>query len=216
MKSTPERFRLLLASNNEHKRQELARILIRHELVSPREIGIEFHYEEEAETFHENALGKALRLLRLAGGRPDIHGVVADDSGLCVDALGGRPGVHSNRYGAEGGRLLSAEAKIELLLRELGDREDRGASFVCALACAFEPDRFSLLQEVLRGSIARSPAGAEGFGYDPVFVVTGLGKTVAELPPEEKDAVSHRGRAARRLSSVLDGPDPGRRGSGSR
>jgi XTP/dITP diphosphohydrolase len=213
MGSTPERFRLVLASNNEHKRQELSRILIGQELVSPREIGIEFDYEEDAETFHQNALGKALRLLGLAHGRADIHGVIADDSGLCVDALGGRPGVHSNRYGAAGGRLLSAQAKIDLLLHELRDRDDRRASFVCALVCAFEPDRFFLFQEVLRGEIARSPAGDQGFGYDPVFFVPERGKTVAELPPEEKDAVSHRGRAAQRLSAVLGEMDPPCRGS---
>lgn len=216
MRSTRERFRLLLASNNEHKRQELSRVLTGQELVSPRELGIEFDYEEEAETFHQNALGKALRLLDLAGKRHDVHGVIADDSGLCVDALGGRPGVHSNRYGAEGGRLLSAEGKIDLLLRELMDCEHRGASFVCALVCAFEPDRFWLFQEVLRGSIARSPAGGQGFGYDPVFVVPECGKTVAELPPDDKDALSHRGTAARRLSAVLEKLDPPSRGSGSR
>jgi XTP/dITP diphosphohydrolase len=205
MRNTPEPSRLLVASNNPHKREELARILTGVALVGPREIGIDFDYEEEADTFHQNALGKALRLHALAEGRSDIRAVIADDSGLCVDALGGRPGVRSNRYGATGERLLSPEGKIDLLLRELGDRADRGASFVCALVCLFEPDRFFLFQEVLRGSIALRPSGHGGFGYDPVFAVSGSGRTVAELDAAEKDAISHRGRAAARLMSVLSG-----------
>lgn len=204
MRNTPEPVRLLLASNNPHKREELGRILTGFTLVVPRELGLDFDYEEEADTFHQNALGKALRLLALAGASREVGAVIADDSGLCVDALGGRPGVQSNRYGAEGDRLLSAEGKIELLLRELEGRADRSASFVCALVCAFEADRFYLFQEVLRGSIALAPSGRGGFGYDPVFEVAGTGKTVAELPASKKDAISHRGLAAARLRSVLE------------
>jgi XTP/dITP diphosphohydrolase len=203
MRSTRETGSLLLASNNAHKREELARALPGYELVTPGSLGLELDYEEEGDTFRENALGKALRLLELAGRAAGIRGVVADDSGLCVDALGGRPGVHSNRYGSEGGQLLSAEGKIELLLRELGDRPDRSASFVCALAFAVEPDRFFVFQEVLRGHIARSPSGSGGFGYDPVFLVPELGRSLAELAAGEKDAVSHRGRAALRLKALL-------------
>lgn len=203
MTSAPEPLRLLLASNNPHKREELARVLAGVELVAPREIGVDFDYEEGAETFHANALGKALRLHALLPPDAGVRAVVADDSGLCVEALGGRPGVQSNRYGATGDRLLSPEGKIRLLLEELGDRADRGASFVCALVCLFEPDRFFLFQEVLRGSIARRPSGHGGFGYDPVFLLPHSGRTVAELDAAEKDAVSHRGRAASRLMSVL-------------
>jgi XTP/dITP diphosphohydrolase len=202
MSSTREPGFLLLATNNAHKRVELERVLPGR-LVCPSDIGIDFDYEEQADSFRENALGKAFRLFAVAGGRPGLRGVVADDSGLCVDGLSGRPGVHSNRYGSEGNRLLSAGGKIELLLKELGERGDRGASFVCALALVLSEDRFFLLQEVLRGSIARSPSGSGGFGYDPVFLVPELGKSVAELTPEEKDAVSHRGRAASRLRALL-------------
>lgn len=198
---------LLLASNNAHKREELARILAGYKIVMPRDLGVDFEYEEGSESFHENALGKARCLFELAGGRSGVRGVIADDSGLCVDALGGRPGVHSNRYGAEGARLLRAEAKNELLLRELGAARDRGASFVCALAFVLEADRFFVFQEVVRGRIAHVPSGAGGFGYDPIFLVPADGKSVAELGPERKDAISHRGRAARRLRALLEALD---------
>ena len=204
MRSTPEGWRLLLASNNEHKREELARILEGHRILTPRELGLVFDHEEGGESFSHNALEKALALLELASGRVEIDAVVADDSGLCVDALGGRPGVRSNRYGSVGGRLLDAAEKNALLLRELEGTLDRRASFVCALAIALDQDRFFLVQEVLRGAIGRRPAGAGGFGYDPVFELPGLGKTVAELGAREKDALSHRGRAARRMRALLE------------
>lgn len=209
MSSTREPGFLLLASNNAHKRDELTRVLPERRVVCPSELQIDFEYEEKAESFYENALGKALALFGLAGSRAGLCGVIADDSGLCVEALGGRPGVQSNRYGSEGGRLLSAQGKIELLLQELGDRSDRGASFVCALALVVEPERFFVFQEVFRGSIARSPSGSGGFGYDPVFLVPELGRSVAELSPEEKDALSHRGKAAARLRALLGDLDRG-------
>jgi XTP/dITP diphosphohydrolase len=214
MNNTPRGRALLLASNNAHKREELARILAGHELVVPRDLGMDFDYEEGSESFHENALGKALRLFALAGGRSGIRGVIADDSGLCVDALGGRPGVHSNRYGSEGGHLLSAGAKNGLLLRELGETPDRGASFVCALAFVLEVDRFFVFQEVLRGRIAHAPSGTGGFGYDPIFLVPEPATSVAELAPERKDAISHRGRAARRLRALLAALDQDETGRG--
>ena len=211
MNATPEARgcpppRLLLASANPHKRKELARLLRGCELLSPPELGLGFEGQEQGRDFRDNALAKALALLALLrsrGGSNGVLGVLADDSGLCVDALEGRPGVRSNRYGSNGGSLLEPRAKIELLLEELRGTSERSARFVCALAFVLTPERFFLVQETMEGSIAERAAGEGGFGYDPVFVVPGKGCTVAQLTDAQKDALSHRGRAARRMQAII-------------
>jgi len=190
---------LLLASNNRHKHDEFVRLLPGMRIMLPREIGVEFEFEENGDTFLANAYGKALELYRRAR-RP----VIADDSGLCVDALGGAPGIMSSRYGARpDGSLLDAVQRNAFLLQRMEGRAERAAHFVCCLVLVLDEERFVVAQETVQGAIADAPRGEKGFGYDPLFVVPGRGKTIAELTDADKDEISHRGRAARRILAVL-------------
>ena len=186
------------ATGNEHKRGELAAMLGGVELRTPQEAGIDFQPDESGGTFLENALIKARALYSLVR-----EPVIADDSGLCVDALGGRPGVHSARYGAEGGRLLDAAERNERLLREMGDEPNRDARFVCAMALVTGENRFFAAQETLEGKLLRQQRGAGGFGYDPILYLPSQGRTVAELPADVKNSISHRAKAAAALRAYL-------------
>ena len=155
--------------------------------------------EETGETFAENARLKALGLARQLG-----VWVLADDSGLCVDALGGRPGVQTARYAGPGATDADRIAKLLDELRDV-EQPNRGARFVCALALA-SPDGILLeVEESCRGRIARHPRGENGFGYDPVFLYPDFGATFAEVSDEAKNKVSHRGRAVRALADALRG-----------
>lgn len=207
---------LIVATNNDHKRRELAQILARHRILVPAEVGLEFDYEETGETFLENALGKAealrKQLLSVNTGSPAMAelskpwAVIADDSGLCVHALGGRPGIYSARYGSPiaGKRDLIAEDRNALLLDELAGVTDRRAYFVCCMVALLDKDRFLIVQERWDGEIATTPsAGRGGFGYDPVFYIPALGLTAADLPDRKKNRLSHRGKAACRLAQLL-------------
>ena len=191
------------ATGNAHKQAELAAILPGHVIKIPADAGIPFDPDETGASFAENALIKARELRRLiaAAGFPDP--VIADDSGLCVDALEGRPGIRSARYGADGGHKLSDRDRNALLLRELGDNPNRGARFVCAMALLFAGDRFFLAQETLEGELIAAAQGEGGFGYDPILFIPALGRTVAELSGEEKNRISHRGKAGRALAALL-------------
>ena len=190
---------LLIASNNEHKTREFARLFPGVRIFMPREVGIEFDWPEDGDTFFANAHGKAAALHRLAG-RP----VIADDSGLCVDSLGGEPGILSARYGSPpGGAVLDATRRNTYLLSRMTGVTARGAFFVCCLVLLMETDRFVAAQETVPGVIAESPRGGHGFGYDPVFFLAEMGKTMAELSDVDKDRISHRGRAARRILAFL-------------
>jgi XTP/dITP diphosphohydrolase len=193
---------VVLASRNRHKVVEVGRILAERapgltvvglDDVAPQLPDI----PETGTTFAENALIKA-RAVAAATGRP----AVSDDSGICVDALNGMPGIRSARWA--GGHGDDA-ANLALLLAQLDDLPDdrRGAQFVC-VAAYVEPGGGELVAEgVLAGSLARAPRGTNGFGYDPVFVPTGEDRTTAEMSPDEKDAISHRGRAFRLLADQL-------------
>lgn len=190
---------LLLASNNPHKHAEFTRLLPGFRILLPADLGLAFEFEENGSTFLENSLGKALSLFASAG-RP----VVADDSGLCVPALGGEPGIYSSRYGSPApGVVLDAAGRNSYLLSRMRGITDRRAFFVCCMALVLAPERFVTVQETVHGVIAEAPRGANGFGYDPLFLLPDRGLTIAELPDDEKDAVSHRGRAARRIFAVL-------------
>jgi XTP/dITP diphosphohydrolase len=158
--------------------------------------------EETGETFEENARLKARRLAAWAG-----ITALADDSGLEVDALGGRPGVYSSRYAGEEG---NARANIALLLREmLGISEDeRTARFVCVISLYNPDDRSLEIRETCEGRITAEPTGASGFGYDPVFIADDRDRTMAQLSLEEKNAISHRGKAIRRLRKLLEKGEP--------
>jgi XTP/dITP diphosphohydrolase len=182
-----------LATGNAGKAREFERLLGR--AVRPI-----VDYEpppEDGATFEENALHKA----RAARRRVATGWVLADDSGLQVDALDGAPGVHSARYGGEG---LDDTARCALLLEALQDAGERTARFVCAIAAIDEDGREYVVEGRLEGAIARHPHGDHGFGYDPIFIPLGLERTCAMLHPEEKDAISHRGAAVRRLLEVVE------------
>jgi XTP/dITP diphosphohydrolase len=188
---------LLLATRNEHKLRELREALPGIELDPlPPEIDLP---PEEGETFAANALGKA-RAAHAATGRA----AVADDSGIEAYALGGRPGVRSARYAGEG---ASDEQNLAKLLEEVGGQEDRRVAYVCVIALVEEDGSESLFEGRSEGTLASEPRGSGGFGYDPAFIPidTGPGdeRTMAELAPAEKHAISHRGRAARKLASHL-------------
>jgi XTP/dITP diphosphohydrolase len=190
---------LLLASNNAHKRDEFIRLFPGFTILLPKDLGLSFEFEENGQSFLENALGKALALHPTAG-RP----VIADDSGLCVTALGGEPGIFSSRYGSTpAGGILEASERNRYLLRRMQGVGDRRAFFVCCLVLVIEPTRFFIVQETVHGLVAEAPRGANGFGYDPLFLLPERGKTIAELPDPEKDLVSHRGRAARRMLDIM-------------
>ncbi|MDR2101068.1 MAG: RdgB/HAM1 family non-canonical purine NTP pyrophosphatase [Treponema sp.] len=191
------------ASGNLHKKAELAALLPGHTLKTPSEAGIDFDPDESGATFAENALIKARELYRLVSALGPGEPVIADDSGLCVDALGGRPGIRSARYGNTGSGKLESGERNRLLLRELGDTPRRSARFVCAMALLFNEDRFFIAQETLEGELIREERGKGGFGYDPILYLPQEGRTVAELGEDEKNRISHRGKAARIIAGIL-------------
>ena len=190
------------ATNNTHKKEELQAIL-NTPLKIPSEEGISFDPDESALTFSENALIKARELKKILKNSDDI--VIADDSGLCVDALDGRPGVFSARYGDENGKKLPQEQKNLRLLNELGDNNQRSARFICAMALLWDHNRFIIVQETTEGQILSKNEirGQGGFGYDPIFLLPRLGKTLAELSAEEKNGLSHRGKAGKQIAAFI-------------
>ena len=193
-----EYMEIYLASNNKHKRDEFVRLFPGHRILLPSEAGLEFDFEEDKKSFLSNAMGKAYALFRQVRSP-----VLADDSGLCVAALGGQPGIISHRFGAENGKLLAPKARNAYLLSCMEGVEDREAYFACSLVFLLEGVRFFAVQETVNGLITEAPRGSNGFGYDPVFLIPEKGKTIAELPDVEKDRLSHRGRASRRMLSLM-------------
>ena len=198
-------MKLVLASKNAHKLVEMRDILsqLGVEVVLESDVGVDVDVEETGATFEENAFLKASAVME-ASGLPAI----ADDSGLCVDALNGAPGVYSARYG---GPELDDAGRYKLLLENMRGQLDRRCKFVSAICCCFpNGDRVEARGECA-GTLAYAPRGADGFGYDPIFFVPGLKKTFAELSPEEKNAISHRGNALNKfkteLESYLNGTD---------
>ncbi len=189
---------IYLASGNTHKKEELSRILFPHEVLIPADSGLTFDPEETGATFFDNALIKAKALHDL------VHlPTLADDSGLCVESLGGEPGIHSARFGSENGVLLDAGQKNDRLLSLMKGIGDRRAHFVCNMILYLGNDRFFSVQETLEGVLIEESRGSGGFGYDPILFIPGINKTVAELSPEEKDLRSHRGKAGRALAGIL-------------
>lgn len=193
---------LLLATNNLHKKRELEAIHPGLVLLLPADAGFAgWDHDETADTFQGNALGKARSLWELAKGQ---WAVLADDSGICVDALGGAPGVISARWGsAEAGRALSDAEKNTLLLARMQGVSARNARFVCALALVLSPHREVVVEETWEGEVALTQSGSAGFGYDPVFWLPERNCTSADLSVDDKNRLSHRYRASRRLAAVL-------------
>ena len=183
-------MKLVLASDNKNKLREFRTLFENFgvELISKAESGFTEEVEETGETFAENARIKAEAVMRATG-----LAAIADDSGLCVDALGGAPGVHSARY--TGNHDDSDADRYNLLLRNLGGRDDRAARFVCSLCCAFPNGDVLTAEGTCVGTILSAPRGENGFGYDPVFRPDGFDRSMAELTMEEKNAISHRGKA---------------------
>lgn len=189
--------KFVLASHNPGKIKEMSAILAQFgvEVVSPKELGITVDVEETGTTFAENAMLKA-KAICAASGLPAI----ADDSGLCVDALNGGPGVYSARYGGEG---MDDKGRYTLLLNSLRGQTTRAAHFTCSIACAFPGGDTLTAEGRCDGTIAFAPMGEGGFGYDPVFFVPSLAKTFGQLTAEEKSAISHRGKALASFSEKL-------------
>jgi len=187
--------RLILATGSADKAQELEALLPGVQVETAPQ---PFDPEETGVTLFQNAWIKAAALRGQLEGAPDL--VVADDSGLEVRALDGRPGVFSSRYA---GPDATYADNYRRLLEELEGADDRRAAFVCVLVGMAPDGRLLVTSGVCPGRIAPAPRGEGGFGYDPVFVPEGGERTMAEMSPAAKSAVSHRGRAARRLASVL-------------
>jgi XTP/dITP diphosphohydrolase len=189
---------LLIASSNPGKLQEFAALLQPLAVVTPAELGLSVHIEETGETFAANALLKA-RAFAAASGLIAL----ADDSGLEVDALGNAPGVLSARFGGPG---LTDAQRCELLLERLAalpSGTGRQARFRCCVTAAAPDGRTCAATGTLEGSITTQMRGTGGFGYDSVFLVPSLGQTVAQIPAERKNRLSHRARALRRIGPLL-------------
>lgn len=190
-------MKMVLASQNEHKRVEMSRILAQYgiELVLQSELGIHVEVEETGTTFEENSLLKAQAVMKAAG-----LPAIADDSGLCVDALNGAPGVYSARYG---GPELDDVGRYRLLLENLRGQIDRRAKFVSVVTACFPNGDVISARGECPGTIGYAPQGENGFGYDPVFFVPAKRKTFAQLSQEEKNEISHRGNALKEFSQKL-------------
>ena len=191
-------MKMVLASKNPKKLEEMAVILsqLGIEVVLESDVGVDVEVEETGTTFEENAALKAFAVMEAAG-----LPAIADDSGLCVDALGGGPGVYSARYGGEG---LTDADRYRLVLEGLQGQLDRGAKFVSAICCAFPGgDRVEARGEC-PGVIGYAPQGENGFGYDPIFFLPEKKKTFAQLTGEEKNAISHRGKALEKFKEALE------------
>ena len=192
-------MKLVLASNNKGKLREIREIMAGSgiEVLSQREAGCDFEAEETGTSFDENARIKALAAMR-ATGQP----AAADDSGLEINALGGGPGIYSSRYCGDRSYAETCRAVID----EIADCPDRGARYCCAVVCCFPDGREIHCFATTEGEISRELRGTGGFGYDPMFLLPD-GRTMAELTEEEKNAISHRGRAFRQLMKELKDGD---------
>ncbi len=191
-------MKMVLASKNAHKLVEMSAILsqLGVEVILESDAGVNVDVEETGTTFEENSLLKAKAVME-ASGLPAI----ADDSGLCVTALGGGPGVYSARYGGEG---LTDKDRYELVLENLRGQLDRSAKFVSVITACFPNGDVLTARGECPGLITYSPRGEGGFGYDPVFLVPETKKTFAQMTAEEKNAISHRGVALRNFKTELE------------
>ncbi len=210
-------MKIYFASGNIHKKKEMEKIFPEHTIVIPSKEGIPFAPEETGSSFFENSLIKAESLWKLVR-----QPVLADDSGICVDIIGGRPGIYSARYTGKNGSLpgagqekLSDSDRNALLLDEVsealagrspgnGTKNPRACRFVCAMVLYMGPGRFFCAQETLEGRLVeKSGAGSGGFGYDPVVFLEREGKTVAQLTEERKNTISHRAKAGKAIRALI-------------
>lgn len=199
--------KLIFATGNEHKMKEIRMILadLGMEILSQKEAGIQADVVEDGTTFEENAQIKAGEISKIALAMPEYKDaiVLADDSGLEIDYLGGEPGIYSARYLGED---TSYDIKNQVILDRLAGvpDEERTARFVCAIAAALPDGRKEVVRGTMEGIIGHEIAGKNGFGYDPVFYLPEYGCTSAQLSPEKKNELSHRGEGLRKMRAVLE------------
>lgn len=191
--------KILLATSNKNKVREIKEILggLPVELLSVNDIGEVPFVSEDGKTFKENAVKKALTLAKFTG----MH-TLADDSGLEVDFLKGAPGIHSARFNGEKSRALRKNKKILELLEGV-EAEKRSARFVCVAALANSEGEVFTTRGICMGRIALKPAGAHGFGYDPIFIIPSYEKTLSELGSEIKNKISHRAKALQKMRKII-------------
>ncbi len=191
-------MKLIIASNNAHKLTEMKAILspFFDDVQSMREAGIEHETVEDGTTFMENAVKKARELAEISG-----HAAIADDSGICVDALDGAPGIYSARFSGVHG---DDKANNRLLLQKLQGVENRAAHYTCAIALCWPDGKMLTAEDYFYGEIGQEEKGTNGFGYDPLFFLPEYGCTSAQISPEEKNTISHRGKALRKLVKLLE------------
>ena len=184
-------MKIIAATSNKGKIREIKKIFSEFDIISMKEAGIDIEIEENGKTFEENALIKARTVTKLTNSI-----ALSDDSGLCVDAISGAPGIYSARYAGEN---ATDEERVKKLLSVLENEENRCAKFVSAVALVY-PDgkELTAIGEVF-GKISYSPSGENGFGYDPIFISDELGKTFADATDDEKNSISHRKRALSNL-----------------
>ena len=206
--------KIIFATGNENKMAEIRMILdgLGMDILSQKEAGITADIVEDGETFEENALIKAKGIAEIAYGNPEYKDaiVLADDSGLEIDYLNKEPGIYSARYMGED---TSYDIKNQALLDRLSGVEDekRTARFVCAIAAAFPDGTSEVVRGTMEGAIGYKIAGENGFGYDPIFYLPGCGCTSAELSPEKKNELSHRGEGLRKMRDIIDNKQAQRR-----
>ena len=188
---------LIIASNNAHKIYEIKKILGGkfERILSLKEAGISHETVEDGSTFMENAYKKAKEIAEISG-----KAALADDSGICADALDGAPGIFSARFSGEHG---NDEANNALLIKKLADKEDNSAHYTAAISLVYPDGKRVEAEGYMYGKIIDTPRGTRGFGYDPIFVPDGEERTVAEMTDEEKNAISHRGKALELLLTKL-------------
>lgn len=213
-------MKIYLATGNKNKKREMSQILSPHTVITPADEGIDFNPIENGKTFYENSIIKAKTLYEIVR-----CPVIADDSGICVDALNGIPGIYSARYGGPefpqgkpDGTKTPQELQNRFLIESLnaavasGITSDsfknglRSAHYTCAMVLYLGTDRIFVSQETMEGTIVErieDAAGTGGFGYDPIFFLPQYGKTAAQISSEEKNAISHRGKATRALVEML-------------
>ncbi|NDO46663.1 XTP/dITP diphosphatase [Clostridium sp. MD294] len=190
---------IVFATKNSGKIKEVKQILLDlpFEIVSMYDIGITVDVVEDGKTFEENAIKKASEISKVSG-----KITLADDSGLEIDFLDKKPGVYSARYLGENTPYIEKNNHILHLMKDVPEKQ-RTARFVCAIAAAFPNGKVLTAIDTIEGSIAHKIQGENGFGYDPIFFVPELGKTTAQLPPEQKNAISHRGKALQKMKQLL-------------
>ena len=193
-------MKLIIASNNAHKVGEIKQILGSRfdEILSLREAGVCHETIEDGDSFMANSLKKAREIVEITG-----CAALADDSGLCVDALGGAPGIYSARYAGVDSAELRDRANCDLLLKNLSGASDRSAHFTCAIALVYPDGREVMAEGYIHGEIIEEFRGENGFGYDPLFLPEGYNRTVAELSESEKNSISHRANALAELLTKI-------------